>query len=71
MYSEAGIGLAHADRNIAQAESNLKQLGALIPQLAQQGFETSDIKNQFEAMALILDNLRSQRWQIEGILGDP
>ena len=71
MYSEAGIGLATADRNIAQAESNLRKLGALIPHLARQGVETSQIQGQVTAMAAILDNLRSQRWQIEGILGEP
>ena len=71
MYSEAGIGLAHADRSIAQAEVNLRQLGALIPHLARQGIETTQIQGQVEAMAAILDKLRSQRWEIEGILGDP
>jgi hypothetical protein len=71
MYSEAGIGLANADHNIAQAETNLRQLGALIPHLARQGIETSEIQGQVEAMAMILDNLRSQRWQIEGLLGQP
>lgn len=71
MYSEAGIGLANADHSIAQAESNLRKLGALIPHLAQQGIETSEIETQVEAMASILDSLRSQRWQIEGLLGEP
>lgn len=71
MYSEAGIGLANADRNIAQAETNLRKLGALIPHLARQGIETTEIQGQVEAMAAILDTLRSQRWQIEGILGEP
>jgi len=71
MYSEAGIGLANADRSIAEAETNLRQLGALIPHLARQGIETSEIEGQMEAMAAILDTLRSQRWQIEGLLGQP
>jgi len=71
MYSEAGIGLANADHSIAQAEINLRKLGALIPHLARQGVETSEIRDQMEAMAAILDNLRSQRWQIEGLLGQP
>jgi hypothetical protein len=71
MYSEAGIGLANADHSIAQAESNLRKISALIPQLARQGIETSEIENQMQAMSQILDNLRSQRWQIEGILGQP
>lgn len=71
MYSEAGIGLAHADSSIAQAERNLKQLGALIPHLARQGIKTNEIEDQMEAMTLILDKLRSQRWEIEGILGQP
>jgi hypothetical protein len=71
MYSEAGIGLAHADRSIAQAESNLKQLNTLLPQLAQRGYETREIETHMAALGEILDNLRSQRWQIEGILGQP
>lgn len=71
MYSEAGIGLAHADRSIAQAEQNLRRLGDLIPQLAQQGYATIEIEDHVEKMSYILDNLRSQRWQIEGILGQP
>ena len=44
MYSEAGIGLANADRSIAQAETNLRQLGALIPHLARQGIEVTVVK---------------------------
>lgn len=71
MYSEAGIGLARADRSIAQAEHNLRQLGDLIPQLAERGYSTVSIETHVEAMAQILDNLRSQRWQIEGFLGRP
>jgi hypothetical protein len=71
MYSEAGIGLAHADRSIAQAERNLKQLNSILPQLAQSGFETREIEGHMEALGEILDNLRSQRWQIEGMLGQP
>jgi hypothetical protein len=71
MYSEAGIGLARADRSIAEAEHNLRQLGDLIPQLAERGYSTATIENHVETMALILDNLRSQRWQIEGFLGKP
>lgn len=71
MYSEAGIGLAKADRSIAEAEHNLRQLGDLIPQLAQRGYATDHIENHVAAMTMILDNLRSQRWQIEGFLGQP
>lgn len=71
MYSEAGIGLAHADNSIAQAERNLKQLGALLPQLARRGIQTTHIETQMEEMSQILDTLRSQRWEIEGILGQP
>jgi hypothetical protein len=71
MYSEAGIGLAHADHSIAQAERNLKQLHTLLPQLVQRGIETREIQGQMDALGEILDNLRSQRWQIEGYLGQP
>ncbi len=71
MYSEAGIGLAHADRSIAEAERNLKQLNVLLPQLASRGYETREIEGHMEAMGQILDSLRNQRWQIEGILGAP
>lgn len=71
MYSEAGIGLARADRSIAEAERNLRELGTLIPQLAERGYVTDHIENHVAAMTQILDNLRSQRWQIEGFLGRP
>ncbi|MDX2204477.1 MAG: hypothetical protein NW223_17125 [Hyphomicrobiaceae bacterium] len=71
MYSEAGIGLAHADRSIAQAERNLQQLNTLLPQLAERGFETREIETHMQTLGEILDNLRSQRWEIEGFLGQP
>lgn len=71
MYSEAGIGLAHADRSIAQAERNLKQLNTLLPQLAERGFEVHEIESHMQELGQILDNLRSKRWEIEGFLGQP
>jgi hypothetical protein len=71
MLSDAGAGLARADRNIAEAENNIRQLGSLLPQLAQCGYQTVEVEAQIELMTRVLDELKTQRWEIEGMLGDP
>jgi hypothetical protein len=71
MLSEAGSGLARADQSIAQAERNIRQLGSLLPQLANTGYSTLEVEGQLELMAQMLDALKAQRWEIEGMLGNP
>ena len=71
MLSESGIGLARADRDIAQAESNIRQLKHLIPQIATQGYSTIEVEGQLNAMMQLLDHLKAQRWEIEGLLDEP
>jgi hypothetical protein len=71
MLSDAGTGLAHADQSIAQAERNIRQLGSLLPQLADTGFPMVEVEDQLALMAQMLDALKAQRWEIEGMLGEP
>ena len=37
MLSDTGIGLAQADRDIAEAERNIRHLETLVPQIADKG----------------------------------
>jgi hypothetical protein len=71
MFSDAGTGLARADQSIAEAERNIRQLGSLLPQLASTGYPTVEAEGQLELMARMLDALKAQRWEIEGMLGEP
>jgi hypothetical protein len=71
VLSDTGAGLARADRDIAEAERNIKRLRSLIPQIATRGFPTSEVENQLRAMTQMLAHLKSQRWEIEGMLDEP
>lgn len=71
MFSDAGTGLARADQCIAEAERNIRQLGSLLPQLASTGYPTVEVEGQVALMARMLDALKAQRWEIEGMLGEP
>lgn len=71
MYSEAGSGLARADRSIAAAEHNVRTLEALIPEMAALGYSTSQIQQQVQILSQALDYVKNQRWEIEGMLGAP
>ena len=71
MLSDTGLGLARADRDIATAERNIRQLSALVPQIATQGYATDGVQSQVELMTQLLDQLKTQRWEIEGMLGEP
>jgi hypothetical protein len=65
------LGLAQADRDIATAERNIRELSILIPHIATQGYATDTVENQVELMTQMLDQLKTQRWEIEGMLGQP
>ena len=71
MLSDAGTGLARADRSIADAERNVQALEALIPEIAARGYSTAEVEEQVEVLMQILTYLKSQRWEIEGMLGAP
>ena len=71
VLSDTGLGLARADRDIADAERNIKRLKSLLPQIATQGYPTTEVENQISAMSQMLANLKSQRWEIEGMLDEP
>jgi hypothetical protein len=71
MLSDVGAGLARADRSIAEAENNIRQLGSLLPQLVESGYQTGEVETQIALMTRVLDELKTQRWQIEGMLGEP
>jgi hypothetical protein len=71
MLSDTGIGLAQADRDIAEAERNIRHLKTLIPQIADRGYSTAEVEDQLQAMTQMLAHLKSQRWEIEGLLDEP
>jgi hypothetical protein len=71
MLSDTGLGLARADHDIAQAERNIKRLRSLIPQIATRGYPTAEVERQLGAMTQMLAHLKSQRWEIEGLLDEP
>jgi hypothetical protein len=64
MISELEMGLAEADERIAEAENNIRQLGSLIPELANQGYATTEVEGHVEQMQLVLDHLHEQRQSI-------
>jgi hypothetical protein len=64
MITEVELGLAEADERIAEAESNIRQIGSLIPKLAMSGYETGDVEGQVEQMVQALDHLHAQRQSI-------
>ena len=71
VLSDTGLGLARADRDIAQAEHNIKRLKTLIAKAAMSGYPTRQVEHQLTAMTHMLAQLKSQRWEIEGMLDEP
>jgi hypothetical protein len=71
MLSEAGAGLARADRSIADAERSIRHLRDIVPRIAAQGYPTGQVEDQIEMMMQMLSHLKTQRWHIEGMLGQP
>ena len=70
VLSDTGLGLARADRDIAEAERNIEHLRTLLPQIAK-GYPTTEVEDQLHAMTQMLAHLKSQRWEIEGLLDEP
>jgi len=35
------------------------------------GYQTREVETQIALMTRVLDELKTQRWQIEGMLGEP
>jgi hypothetical protein len=71
VLSDTGMGLARADHDIAQAERNIRSLKTLVAKAAMQGYSTTDVEKQLKTMTQMLAHLKSQRWEIEGLLDEP
>jgi hypothetical protein len=71
VLSDTGVGLARADHDMAQAEHNIRRLKTLVAKAAMQGYPTTEVEDQLKAMAQMLAHLKSQRWEIEGLLDEP
>ena len=71
VLSDTGMGLARADHDIAQAERNIRNVKMLIAKAAMQGLPTREVESQLKAMSQMLSHLKSQRWEIEGLLDEP
>ena len=71
VLSDTGLGLARADNDIAQAEHNIRHLKTLVAKIAMQGHPISEVEDQLQAMTQMLTHLKSQRWEIEGLLDEP
>ena len=71
MLSDTGLGLARADHDIAEAERNIKRLKTLVAKISMQGYPTIEVETQLKNMTQMLAQLKSQRWEIEGMLDEP
>jgi len=71
VLSDTGVGLARADHDMAQAERNIRRLKTLVAKAAMQGYPTTEVEDQLKAMTQMLAHLKSQRWEIEGLLDEP
>jgi 50S ribosomal subunit-associated GTPase HflX len=71
MLSDTGLGLARADHDIATAERNIKRLNTLVAKISMQGYPTTEVETQLKTMKEMLAQLKSQRWEIEGMLDEP
>ena len=43
----------------------------MVPRIAAQGYATHQVEDQIEMMMQMLSHLKTQRWHIEGMLGQP
>ncbi|MET0194346.1 MAG: hypothetical protein ABW200_13370 [Hyphomicrobiaceae bacterium] len=71
MLSEAGAGLARCDRTIEETERNVRVLEAMLPQMVAKGYSTDKVEEQIHMLTQMLSHLKTQRWEIEGMLGEP
>jgi hypothetical protein len=68
MRTERDTKLAEADTRIAEAERNIRHVEALIPQLTENGYSTTEIEGHLDLMAEALFHLKEQRRLIAGTL---
>jgi hypothetical protein len=65
---EAEIGLANIDDCIADADSNLTQLGHLVAHLERNGYPTAEIERELTKLMKALQGVRAQRRTIVNAL---
>jgi hypothetical protein len=68
MMSQAEIGLVKIDENIADADRYIRELGALVPLLAAQGYRTTEIEEILPMLWQALHGLQVQRRAIVEML---
>lgn len=68
MRTEPETKLAEADNRIAEAERNIRNVEALIPQLSENGYSTAEIEGHLGLMAEALFHLKEQRRLIASTL---
>jgi hypothetical protein len=68
MRTERESKLAEADTRIAEAERNIRHVEALIPQLTERGYSTSEIEGHLDLMTEALVHLKEQRRLIASTL---
>jgi len=68
MLSQAEIGLVKIDENIADADRYIRELGSLVPVLAQKGYPTTEIEEILTMLWQALHRLQVQRRAIVEML---
>ena len=68
MLSQAEIGLVKIDENIADADRYIRQLGSLVPLLAENGYPTTEIEEILTLLWQALHRLQVQRCAIVEML---
>jgi hypothetical protein len=68
MMSQAEIGLVKIDENLADANRYIRQLGSLVPMLAQKGYATTEIEEILTMLWQALHRLEVQRRAIVEML---
>jgi len=68
MLSQAEIGLVKIDENMADADRNIRELGSLVPLLAEKGYPTTEIEQILKMLWQVLHRLQVQRRAIVEML---
>ena len=68
MMSQAEIGLVKIDENLADANRFIRQLGSLVPLLAEKGYPTTEIEEILTMLWQALHGLEVQRRAIVEML---
>lgn len=66
--SQAEIGLVKIDENIADADRYIRELGSLVPLLAEKGYRTTEIEEVLTTLWQTLHRLQIQRHAIVEML---